>query len=90
MTKSLNHIMRSNAHLKMQNCMLLENQKEIIARLSSIKSTDLFEPIPEQFSVQFSEYFPLADQQKLLEIEEMLLNTNLKMNLVCIKFYILT
>lgn len=81
MTKTLNHILRSNAHLKMQNCMKLENQKEIIARLSSIKSTDLFEP--EQFSIQFSEYFLLTDKQKVLEIEKMLQNNNdFKINLV--------
>lgn len=75
--------MRSNAHLKMQNCMILENQKEIMARLSSIKSTDLFEPIPEQFSIQFSEYFPLPNKQKVLEVEEMLQNKDFKINLVC-------
>lgn len=82
MSKSLNHIMRSNAHLKMQNCMILENQKEIMARLTSIKSTDLFEPIPEQFSMQFSEYFPLPDKEKVMEVEEKLLNNDFKMNFV--------
>lgn len=86
MSRSLNHIMRSNAHLKEQNCMILENQKKIIARLSSIKSTDLF----EQFIMEFSEYFPLTNKQKVLEIEEMLLNNDFKINLVCIKFDILT
>jgi len=90
MSKSLNHIMRSNAHLKMQNCMILENQKEIIAHLTSIKSTDLFEPIPEQFSMQFSEYFPLPDKEKVMEVEEKLLNNDFKMNFVRIFNYILT
>jgi len=82
MSKSLNHIMRSNAHLKMQNRMILENQKEIIARLTSIKSTDLFEPIPQQFSMQLSEYFPLPDKEKVMEVEEKLLNNDFKMNFV--------
>ncbi|XP_060858478.1 uncharacterized protein LOC132935857 isoform X2 [Metopolophium dirhodum] len=82
MSKSLNHILRSNAHLKMQNCMILENQKEIIAHLTSIKSTDLFEPIPEQFSMQFSEYFPLPNKEKVMEVEEKLLNNDFKMNFI--------
>jgi len=62
--------------------MILENQKEIIARLTSIKSTDLFEPIPEQFSMQFSEYLPLPDKEKVMEVEEKLLNNDFKMNFV--------
>lgn len=65
--------------------MLLENQKEILARLSaSVQSTDLFEPISEQFSMKFTEYFPLASKEKVLEVEEMLLNDDFKMNFVCI------
>ena len=62
--------MRSNAHLKMQNCMILENQKEIIARLTSIKSTDLFEPLPEQFSMQFLNTFHCLIKKKLWKLKK--------------------
>uniref|UniRef100_A0A2S2QJU7 DUF4806 domain-containing protein n=1 Tax=Sipha flava TaxID=143950 RepID=A0A2S2QJU7_9HEMI len=84
-SKSLNHIMRLNAHLKMQNCMILENQKEILACLSAgVQSSDMSEltTIPEQFSNQFAEYFLLSNKEKVLEVEDMLLNNEFKINFI--------
>jgi hypothetical protein len=80
--------MRLNAHLKMQNCMILENQKEILACLSAgVQSSDMSEltTIPEQFSNQFAEYFLLSNKEKVLEVEDMLLNNEFKINFVCIQ-----
>lgn len=60
----------------MQNNQILENQKEILSRLTGIGTLQTIDPNYDEFIAQFDDYFPLPSREKALEIENMLLLDN--------------